>query len=125
MKWTVILVEEVHAWLMELVRTDPKTAELVAAAVNVLSAEGPALGRPLVDSIRHSKLHNLKELRPGSSGGTEIRILFVFDPDRQAVLLVAGDKSGQWRTWYRESVALAERRYEKWLNGGYQSGEGS
>jgi len=49
-----------------------------------------------VDRITGSELHNLKELRPGSAGKTEIRILFIFDPQRQAVLLVAGDKSGNW-----------------------------
>lgn len=64
---------------------------------------------------RGSTLHNLKELRPGSSGTTEIRILFVFDPDRNAVLLVAGDKEGQWNTWYRHAIPLAQARYETYL----------
>lgn len=57
------------------------------------------LGRPLVDRITGSRIHNLKELRPGSSASSEIRILFVFDPERRAVLLVAGDKAGDWRRW--------------------------
>jgi hypothetical protein len=61
----------------------------------------------------------MKELRPGSSGGTEVRVLFVFDPERQAVLLVAGDKAGQWRHWYDENIPLAEQRYQRWLDGGY------
>lgn len=57
----------------------------------------------------------MKELRPGSSGATEMRILFVFDPVRRAVLLVAGDKSGDWRGWYRKAVLLAEKRYAEHL----------
>jgi len=42
-----------------------------------------------------------KELRPGSAGRSEIRILYIFDPRRDAVLLVVGDKAGQWDAWYR------------------------
>lgn len=76
---------------------------------------GPELGRPLADRIHGSKLHNLKELRPGSAGRSEVRILFVFDPRRNAVLLVAGDKSGKWTEWYRQAIPLAEARYEAYL----------
>ena len=60
-------------------------------------------------------LKNLKELRPGSRGRSEIRILFIFDPDRQAILLVAGDKAGLWSRWYEEAIPLAEHRYADWL----------
>jgi hypothetical protein len=66
----------------------------------------------------------MKELRPGSVGRSEIRILFVFDPARQAVLLVAGDKAGNWFRWYRDNIPLAERRYTTWLHGGYDKERG-
>lgn len=81
----------------------------------MLAERGPALGRPAVDRISGSSLHNLKELRPGSAGRTEIRILFIFDPQRQAVLLVAGDKAGNWTRWYRDAIKLAEDRYARYL----------
>lgn len=61
----------------------------------------------------------MKELRPGSAGASKIRILFCFDPDRQALLLVAGDKRGQWQDWYKQAVPLAGERYERWLAGDY------
>ncbi len=77
--------------------------------------KGPSLGRPLVDRIAGSRLHNLKELRPPSAGTSEVRILFIFDPDRNAVLLVAGDKSGQWSTWYQGAILLAEERYDRYV----------
>ena len=48
-------------------------------------------------------------------GTSEVRILFAFDPRRMAVLLVAGDKSGAWQTWYREAIPLAEKRYTAYL----------
>jgi hypothetical protein len=57
----------------------------------------------------------LKELRPGSAGRLEIRLLFVFDVEREAVILVAGDKMGQWNRWYRENIPVAEDRYEEYL----------
>jgi hypothetical protein len=84
-------------------------------AVLVLERSGPAEGRPLVDSITASRVANMKELRPPSAGRTEIRILFVFDPWRSAVLLVAGDKSGQWDKWYRMAIPRAEQLYEDYL----------
>ncbi len=79
------------------------------------SRPGPELGRPLADRIHHSRLSNLKELRPGSAGRSEIRILYIFDPRRNAVLLVAGDKAGQWDAWYRSAIPLAEERYADYL----------
>lgn len=54
----------------------------------------------------------MKELRPA---GTSIRILFIFDPDRQAILLLGGDKRGNWKSWYDENIPVAEQRYEHWL----------
>jgi hypothetical protein len=109
------MVEEVRAWLHRLRRSDRATAILVGQALTALLEEGPSLGRPLVDRLKGSSLHNLKELRPGSSGASEVRILFVFDPERRAVLLVAGDKAGQWSAWYREAIPLAEARYALYL----------
>jgi hypothetical protein len=119
MAWTVILIDEVANWYLDLVDEEPATAELVAAAVDLLEGDGPALGRPLVDSIEGSTVRNLKELRPGSQGRSEIRILFAFDPERQAVLLVAGDKAGNWTRWYADNIPLAERRFKAWLSGDY------
>ena len=116
MTWAVVLVDEMAEWYLAL---DPETATLVEAAIDLLAAEGPRLGRPMADRITSSKIANMKELRPGSGGQSEVRILFVFDPARQAVLLVAGDKAGQWQRWYRDNIPIAERRYEKWLAGGY------
>ncbi|NGO44201.1 addiction module toxin RelE [Streptomyces sp. YC419] len=88
---------------------------MVRDSVELLADQGPMLGRPAVDRIHGSQLHNLKELRPGSSGRSEIRILFLFDVKRQAVLLVAGDKAGNWQGWYPDAIKLAEERYDRCL----------
>lgn len=109
--WTVD-VELVSQWLLTL---DENSRAQVVAALEILQEHGPALGRPLVDSISGSRHRNMKELRPGSSGKSEIRILFAFDPIRQAILLVAGDKSGQWQRWYRKNIPIADDLYDRHL----------
>ncbi|MBB4933937.1 hypothetical protein F4561_004757 [Lipingzhangella halophila] len=113
--WDIFLTNDVSAWLGGLQRSDPASADLVDDAIYALSRSGPTLGRPLVDSVAHSKIKNMKELRPGLSGSSEIRILFVFDPWRSAILLVAGDKAGKWRQWYAEAIPRAEHLYEIYL----------
>lgn len=114
-QWEVILVGEVAAWFDELARTDWDSAEQVEDAIDALAVVGPTLGRPLVDRIKGAEQHHMKELRPGSSGTSEIRILFAFDPVRRAVLLVAGDKAGNWQRWYEVNIPLAEKRYQAHL----------
>ncbi|MGW1292541.1 type II toxin-antitoxin system RelE/ParE family toxin [Streptomyces sp. NPDC002533] len=114
-QWEVILVAEVATWYDALVDEDWDSAQQVEDAIDVLAATGPTLGRPLVDRIKGAEQHHMKELRPGSSGSGEIRILFAFDPIRRAVLLVAGDKAGDWQGWYDANIPLAERRYQSHL----------
>jgi hypothetical protein len=116
MAWEISLHEDVERWYVGLCRDDPPTADGIADAIEQLAAVGPALGRPLVDRIHGSRHHNMKELRPPSTGTSEVRLLFAFDPEREAVLLVAGDKSGRWETWYREAIPLADRRFDQHLD---------
>jgi hypothetical protein len=113
--WEVRLHPEVEAWFLDLCLADPATADLVAEAIDLLAEQGPALGRPLVDRLKGSMYHHMKELRPGSAGTSEVRMIFAFDPVREAVFLVAGEKSGQWRTWYREAIGSADARFAEHL----------
>lgn len=114
--WDVYLTDEVDEWLNELSVTDFSTYEQVVVAIGVLADSGPTLGRPLVDRVKGSTLHNLKELRPGSRGHSEVRILFAFDPWRSAILLTAGNKNHAWKSWYRENVPRAETLYSQYLD---------
>ena len=109
--WSIKVTEEYAAWFTALIKEDLASATQVAQAVAALREEGPALGRPLVDRIQGSKVHHLKELRPGSAGRSEIRVLFAFDPTRSALLLLGGDKAGNWQRWYRQNIPIAERLY--------------
>jgi hypothetical protein len=97
----------------------------VNAAVDMLAENGPGLGRPLVDTLQGSTISNLKELRPRSGRDVAIRVLFVFDPWSQAVLLVAGDKAGDWARWYQRAIPVAEGAYEAWLASERKRREGS
>ena len=109
MSWEVILLEEVERWYLTL---DEDAMAAVTGAIDLLELEEPTLGRPTVDKVNGSKFHNMKELRPA---GTSIRVLFIFDPRRQAILLLGGDKAGNWKSWYDNNIPIAERRYENWL----------
>ncbi|MFC8615086.1 type II toxin-antitoxin system RelE/ParE family toxin [Micromonospora purpureochromogenes] len=115
-RWTVRVTGEVRQWLRDLRRADPDTYRRVSVAVDMLAEIGPGLGRPLVDTLRGSSVSNLKELRPRSGRDVAVRVLFVFDPWSQAVLLVAGDKAHNWTRWYEENIPLAEITYKAWLD---------
>lgn len=109
--WVVDL-ELIYDWLKAI---DEDTYNQIIAALRILAAVGPGLGRPLVDTIVGSRHNNMKELRPGSAGRSEVRILFAFDPQRHAIMLLAGDKQGRWDKWYRANVPIADDRYEEHL----------
>ncbi len=85
------------------------------ARVDMLGEGGPNLGRPVVDSIRDSRHHNMKELR--CSKGGALRVLFIFDPIRRAVLLVGGNKAdgSAWNDWYRTAIPQADDLYDDYL----------
>lgn len=89
--------------------------DLVAAA-KVLGERGPTLGRPYVDTLNGSKHANMKELRFASNGGVW-RVAFAFDPKRDAVVLIAGDKSGvSEKRFYASLIATADVRYDEHLS---------
>ena len=109
-EWSVELHPECEAWAHSLEQGD---AEALLAAIRILRDLGPALGRPLVDTVTASRHRNMKELRPGSTGRTEIRVLFAFDVRRRAILLCGGDKAGNWRRWYAINIPIAEDRFHE------------
>ena len=114
-RWAIRTTSEVRDWLRSLRRTDPETYRSVNVAIDMLADVGPGLGRPLVDTLQGSSLSNLKELRPRSGRDVAVRVLFVFDPWSQAVLLVAGNKAGDWSGWYKAAIPVAEVAFEGWV----------
>jgi hypothetical protein len=80
--------------------------------VDLLEEKGVALGHPYSSQLKGSS-RKLRELRVQSSG-QPIRILYAFDPKRQAVLLLGGCKAGD-NGWYETNIPIAEKRYERYL----------
>lgn len=68
--------------------------------------------RPFADSVEGSRHAHMKELRPP---GTNIRILFAFDPRRMTILLIGGDKTDRWKEWYEEMIPVADDLYDDHL----------
>lgn len=112
MSWEVESTTEFDEWFATL---SDQEEDQVISAIDALEIEGPNLGRPLVDSVKGSKHPNMKELRRRS-----FRILFAFDPDRVAVLLVGGNKAGEWNRWYKRAIKLADRLFDERLRGRQQ-----
>jgi hypothetical protein len=67
-------------------RLDQDQQEALTERIDLLSERGPDLGRPVVDRIESSRHHNMKELRAAQGGA--LRLLFMFDPRRTAILLL-------------------------------------
>lgn len=84
----------------------------IRAHAFLLERFGPQLGRPRVDTLRGSRHANMKELRFDAADGVW-RVAFAFDQKRNAVLLVAGDKSGGGeKRFYRQLIAKADERLD-------------
>ena len=85
------------------------------AAAKLLADFGPQLGRPHADTLKGSRHANMKELRFEAADG-EWRAAFAFDPERNAIVLVAGDKSGgSQKRFYRSLIAKADLRFSDHL----------
>jgi hypothetical protein len=110
--WAVAVGDEFEAEFNDLAKD--VQMEILALA-RLLQQFGPRLGRPRVDTLDGSRHANMKELRFAIADG-EWRVAFAFDPKRQAILLVAGDKSGgSQRRFYRELLRKADDRFDAHL----------
>lgn len=112
MTWTVLLHDAFDTEFGSL--SEDLQDELLAHA-RLLAEFGPNLGRPTVDTLKGSRHANMKELR-FSWQGEVWRVAFAFDPQRQAILLVGGDKGGaDQRRFYKRLINTADDRYDDHL----------
>jgi hypothetical protein len=103
--WVVLTVERFDEWFLALSESEQIS---ILTTVKLLEAKGPSLGRPHVDTLEGTKyVKNLKELRIQHQG-KPYRVFFAFDPDRQAILLCGGDKTGMKR-FYETMIPIAEQ----------------
>jgi hypothetical protein len=110
MEWTIIFHPDFKTWLGE---QEEDVQDSILVGLGLLKQEGPLLGRPYADTLKGSRYPNLKELRV-QHGGEPWRILFAFDPVRQAIVLVGGNKTGDKR-WYEKNMTIAEQRFTEHL----------
>lgn len=109
MTWKVLFDEAFEPEFYEL--SEAVQDELLACA-RLLEEFGPQLKRPHADTLAGSKHVNMKELRFDADDGVW-RVAYAFDPERKAILLVAGDKSGQsTKRFYKQLIAKADRRFD-------------
>lgn len=85
----------------------------MAAAVRLLEEKGPDLPHPWSSGVNGSRHPHMRELRVQVQG-RPIRVLYAFNPQRTAVLLIGGDKTGDDR-WYEVNVPIADRLYGQHL----------
>ena len=118
MSWVVRFEDQFEA---EFGALDQPVQDALLASARLLQTYGPGLGRPHVDTLNGSKHANMKEIRFAAADGVW-RVAFAFDPARDAIILVAGDKSGTSSArFYQRLVSRADRRYDahlKRLRGG-------
>lgn len=108
--WDLEFTDQFDEWWCEL---DLDQQLALSTRIDLLGSRGPNLGRPAVDRINGSRHHNMKELR--ASEGGALRVLFAFDPRRQAILLLGGDKTGRWVEWYEWAIPAADDLYDEYL----------
>lgn len=109
--WDIEMTDEFEEWIEGLTGDEQN---FVDAATEKLEEYGPALPRPLADTVKGSRHKNMKELRPV---GCNIRVFFAFDPRRVGMLLIGGDKTGRWKKFYVEMIPIADELYEEHLEG--------
>ena len=113
--WNVLATAEFDRWFGG---QSDQAREEIAIVLELLRAKGPRLSRPYADTLNGSRYANMKELRI-SAKRLAIRIAFAFDPKRNAILLVAGDKRGvSTGLFYRQIIAKADDLYTQYLRAG-------
>ena len=105
----VIYTDEFEVWFLTLEASDQNA---VGRVVNLLATHGVNLGNPYSSAIATAR-NKIRELRT-QSGGEPLRVFYAFDPKRDAVLLIGGNKTGDDR-FYERMVPLADRIFDEYL----------
>ncbi|MGK7884364.1 MAG: type II toxin-antitoxin system RelE/ParE family toxin [Crocosphaera sp.] len=113
MNWSVLFHDE---FAIEFLDFPKSVQKRMLAKLKVLEQFGSELGRPHVDTLNGSRYRNMKELRFQVDNGVW-RVAFIFDPQRNAILLVGGDKSGiKEKRFYKTLIDKADSRYQQHLD---------
>lgn len=106
-------VEVTDEWLEWFNQLTAEEQDEIAAAIGLLENRGPQLPFPYSSGVSSSRHSHMRELRT-QVHGRPFRTLYAFDPRRVAILLIAGDKTGDDR-WYDVFVPKADDLYDEHL----------
>lgn len=110
MEYKINLTEECEKWLLDLTEKEQVN---VLVVIRLLEELGPHLGFPYSSKINGSRHSHMRELRIQHKG-KPYRVLYAFDPQRAAILLIGGTKVGDDR-WYKKHIPIADRLYDEHL----------
>ena len=108
MPYDVEYTDEFECWWNAL---SEEEQDDIAAAEELLEEKGPTLPFPLSSGVEGSRHSHMRELRV-QHAGKPYRILYAFDPRRNAILLIGGSKTGGNR-WYKKYVPIADDLYDR------------
>jgi hypothetical protein len=108
----IIVTDEFKGWYESLNELEQ---EAIIRVVGLLEARGANLEFPFSSGIKGSSYPAMRELRI-QRGGNPYRVLYAFDPIRQAILLVGGIKTGKGNRWYAEAIRKADKLFEEYLS---------
>jgi hypothetical protein len=108
----LIATDEFRDWFDSLSYEEQKSVDQY---IEMLEDFGTRLPFPYSSGIKGSRFPSMRELRV-QHAGRPYRVLYAFDPIRNAVLLMGGQKTGRDR-WYEQAIRLADRLFDEYLRG--------
>lgn len=111
----VLGTDEFREWYLAL---DDKAREDVTVVVDLLEQKGVTLKYPYSSGVEGTEFP-MRELRI-QSGGDPIRVLYIFDPNRNAVLLIGANKTGDDR-FYDRMIPQAEKLRSDYIEENFES----
>jgi len=105
----VVATDEFVAWFEGLGEAEMAEVDFL---VELLGQMGVTLGHPYSSALKGAG-SAFRELR-GTANKAELRIVYAFDPRRDAVLIIGGDKGGDKR-FYERIIPQAEKIWAQYL----------
>ncbi len=109
--WAVCQTAVFEDWWLELSEQEQND---VTAMVELLQEMGPQLPFPYSSGVEGSRHSHMRELRI-QSHGEPLRVFYAFDPNRSALLLIGGNKTGQDKRFYKTMIPKADALYDEHL----------
>jgi hypothetical protein len=107
----VNVTDEFVNWWDSLNEDEQKSVNAIVMMVEERGTQIPFPYSSKIESSRHGGMRELRaqhKMRP-------LRLLYAFDPHRDAVILLGGDKTGRGNNRYKEFVPKADDLFDGYL----------